>query len=160
MAKFDLKKATVKFVDGSGTPKELEIKVADGQLTWNAKRPREYITNRGVLSEVRDGTQVPIDVSFDLTWEFLRASTGATVTPEDVLKNRGEASNWVTSAADTCEPFAIDIVITYVPNCGGVQNETITISDFRYEKLVQNFKDAKITVSGRANVTKAVAVRS
>ena len=59
--------------------------------------------------------------------DALKASTGDPPTPEDVLKKRGGASNWVSSSSDNCEPYAINIEISYDPPCTGEEDEIITI---------------------------------
>jgi len=161
MAKVDLKNATIKIKDGtSPTPNELEIKIGDGVLEYTERRTIEYELDRGVLDEVSEGDEVPVDVSIDFIWEFLRASVGDPPTVEDALKQRGEASSWVSSDADTCRPYAVDIEITVDPPCGAIQNEVILLSDFRYEELGHNIREAQVSVRGRCNVKEATVTRS
>lgn len=158
MAQFDLKKATVKFKDGAAA--ELTIKVAEGSLSYSEKKNFRYIRDRGALSTVVEGDQEPVDVKLDIIWEFLKQGSGEAVTPEDFLKKRGGAAGYTSSDADTCAPYAIDIEIAYVPACAPTQNETITLSDFRFETLDHDMKQGMLSVSGKANVTEATVVRS
>lgn len=163
----DLKDATLKLRDGSTpTANEIEIKIGEGNLTYSENRNIEYTLDRGNLDEVREGDQVPMDVSFDLVWEFIKgdaSSGGAPPSVEDALKNLGNAASWVSTDADTCRPFALDIIIEYVPSCGaGAQadQEIITLPDFRYETLDHDLRAGTISCSGRCNATQASVVRS
>ncbi len=141
-------------------PHELEIKIGEGTLTYDEKRKMEYILDRGRLSTVRLGDEEPIDVKFDFIWEFLTAIDDSHIpTIEDVLKKRGEAANWATSAADVCEPYALDVVILYTPDCTGIDPEQITLSDFRWESLAHDFKQGSVAVTGKCNNLVATASR-
>lgn len=163
----DLKDATLKMVDGTTpTANEIEIKIGEGNLTYSENRNIEYTLDRGLLDEVREGDEVPMDVSFDLVWEFIKGDTssgGAPPTVEDVLKNIGNAASWISSDSDVCRPFAIDVVIEHVPSCGvggNVDQEIITLTDFRYETLDHDLRAGTISVSGRCNAVSASIVRS
>ena len=158
MAQFDLKKATVKFKDGAAA--ELTIKVAEGSLSYSEKKNFRYVKDRGALSTVVEGDEEPVDIRIDIIWEFLKQGSGEAVTPEDFLKKRGGAAAYTSSDADTCAPYAIDIEVTYAPNCSPTQNETITLSDFRWESIDHDFKGGMLSVSGKANVKEATVVRS
>ena len=158
-AQIDLKRATIKLKDGGA--EELTVKIGEGNLTYSEARNIEYTLDRGTLDEVREGDEVPIDVSLDFVWEYLKGSTGSgTPTVEDVLKNTGEASDWVSTDADTCRPYAVDIEITYQPSpatCGDM--EIILLSDFRYESLDHDLRAGTVATTGKCNVTKATITR-
>jgi hypothetical protein len=140
--------------------RSLEIKVGEGNLTYDEKRNMEYKKDRGKLDTVRAGDEEPIDVRLDIQWEWLSAG-GSDVfpTPEEVLKNEGLASTWLSSATDPCEPYAIDIVIDYDPDCSGVDGERITLSDYRWESLNHDLKAGTLATSGKCNVTRATKER-
>lgn len=157
MAQIDLKNATIKFKDGGS--EELEVKVGEGNLTFTEKVNRIYTKDRGILNDVRDGDEEPVEVSLDIIWEFLKADSGDPPSPIDVLKNRGQASAWVSTDADACRPFAVDIEILYEPPCGGENNEKIVLNDFRYEQLQYDLRNASVAVSGKCNVTEATVTR-
>ena len=163
MGQIDLKQATVKIVDGTTpTPNELTVKIGEGNITWTETQEREYTLDRGNLDTVRDGDDTPVDMSMDATWEWLRSKAGdPDVTIEEALKQVGAASAWVSSAADACEPYAVDLVITYRPTCTAVEThfEVITIPDFRWESIEHDTAAGTLAVTGRANVTQAVPVR-
>jgi hypothetical protein len=160
-AQIDLKNATIKIKDGSTPANELTVKIGEGNLTYTEARNMEYTLDRGVLDEVREGDQIPVDVSFDFVWEYLKGQTGSgTPTVEDALKNRGEASDWVSTDSDQCRPYAVDIEVTYAPTpvvCGDM--EIILLSDFRYESLDHDLRAGTVAASGRCNITDATVTR-
>jgi hypothetical protein len=164
----DLKNTAIKLLDGTTpTALELEIKIGEGNVTWDETRNVEYILDRGRIDEVRLGDEVPMDINFDFIWEFLSGDTssaGALPTVEDVLKNRGNASTWISSDPDTCRPFAIDIVLENIPPCGTggspAEQEIITLPDFRYTSLSHDLRAATVAVTGQSNATEATSVRS
>ena len=138
----------------------LEVKIGEGSMNYNEVKPRDYILNRGLLDSVRDGDETPVDVSFDFVWEFLTAVTDAGIpTIEDALKQRGEASEWVTTSDDPCEPYCVDLEVHYDPACGGDNTEKIVLQYFRYESLDHNLGDSQISCSGKCNVTEATVTR-
>lgn len=141
-------------------PHQLEITIGDGNLTYDEKRTIKYIRDRGNLDTVREDMDEPIDVSLDATWEFLRSPTGDPPTIEDALKNRGQAAGWISSSSDLCEPYAVDVVIMYMPPCSGEEDEIITLPDFRWESFSHDLKQGTLAVKGKCNAKEAIVVRS
>lgn len=139
----------------------LKIKVGDGTITWSEKKPREYKKDRGKLDQVRNADEEPIDVTLNLMYEELTASAGSPPTPEDVLKQRGAAANWIsTETDDPCAPFAINIRLVHTPpNCTAVEKERVILPNFRYEQLDHNPKDGMISCQGKCNATEALVTR-
>lgn len=168
MAQFDLKRASVKIKDGTGTPNTITVKVGEGTLTYSEKRNIEYQRNRGLLDTCREGDEEPVEVKLDYTWEYVRTGTVtgySDVTVEDAIKNINGASAWLSSdTVDPCAPYAVNIVIEYIPLCSGTSvsgtKETITLSNFRWESVEHNAKEGTCSISGKCNITKATAVRS
>lgn len=163
----DLKDVTIKLIDGTTpTANELEIKIGEGNLTYSESRNIEYILDRGRLDEVREGDEIPMDITFEFVWEFIKGSSdsaGSPPTIEDVLKNIGNAATWISTDSDVCRPFAIDVVLEHVPNCGAggnVDQEIITLPDFRYESLDHDLRAGQVSVTGRSNAVSASIVRS
>lgn len=139
----------------------LEVKLGEGSLNYTERREIEYRLNRGVIDEVREGNQVPVEVSMDFNWEYITATDDGAPTIEDALKNTGGASHWVSSDSDQCRPYAVDIYIEYEPSCGNQSdiNEIILLSDFRWEELAHNGQEGTISCTGRCNITTATAIR-
>jgi hypothetical protein len=160
-AQIDLKQTTLKIKDGTTpTPNEVEIKIGEGNFTFTEARNIEYTLDRGLLDEVREGDQIPMDVSFDFVWEYISgpAGSGELPTIHDILTQEGNAASWISSdLSDPCAPFALDLEIDYSPVCTGFtgDKEIITIADFRWEQMDFDLRNATVAVSGRANVTRA-----
>jgi hypothetical protein len=140
-------------------PHRLQIRIGEGNVQWTEKRPVVYTKDRGILDTVRLGDEEPMEVKLDFTWVFLKASSGQAATIEDALKKRGGAADWVTSSADTCEPYAVDIVIEYTPPCTTEEMEIYTLQDFRYEDLGHDLKQGQVSVTGKCNVKEPNIVR-
>ena len=165
-ATIDLKQTTVTFSDGTGTPVTLGLVLGEGNVTYTEAKTMEYRLNRGNLNTVREGDQVPVDVSFDMEWEYYYGGdhSGATGTPIDFLKKVGPYAANVSSDTDSCNPYSVDLVIVYAPTCSGsgltYTDETITLADFRYEQLTFDLSAGTISCTGKCNTTAAVGVRS
>ena len=160
MAIIDLKKTTLSIKDGGSN--SIEINIGEGNLTYSERRTMEYKLNKGDLDTVREGDQQPMEVRFDFQWEFITATTatGAVPTVEEVLKATGLAAAWVTSSADACEPYAVDIEVAYDPACSPTENETITLPDFRYETLEHDLRAGQIACTGQCNAVVATIARA
>ena len=142
-------------------PNQLTLHIGEGDLTWTEHRNIIYQLDRGLLYFTRLGDQVPTDVSFEFIWDFLTSNVEGNEPPtmKEALTQKGACSGWLSSASDKCQPYAVNIVINYVPPCPGVDREIITIQDFRYEELDHSTKDAKISTKGKANVQEVTSVR-
>jgi hypothetical protein len=141
-------------------PCEVEIKVGDGDVTYTENSEYNYDLDRGDLDTVREGDQVPIDVSFDIVYEHITTGTSETISPMDALKRKGSAADWVSSATDKCEPYSVDVEVIHTPPCGTSQTETTIFPDFRSESREVSFSDSVISISGRCNATEPIVTRS
>jgi len=141
-------------------PQQVEIKLGDGDLSWTKNRDFEYLLDRGDLDSVREGDQQPLDVNIDAVYEHITTGTSEVITPYDALNKVGGAAAWVSSAADACEPYAVDVEVAHAAPCGSSQDETTLLADFRYESFDVSLRDAAIVVSGRCNTVSPVITRS
>lgn len=141
-------------------PQRVAIKIGDGNLTWTRNKEYNYELDRGNLDTVREGDQIPMDVTIDFTYEHIRTGTGEVITPDDALNQEGGAAEWVSSAADACEPYAVDILIDHATPCGSAEDELTTLPDYRYESLNHDLDAATISSSGRCNAVSPTVVRS
>lgn len=139
----------------------LRIKVGEGNITWSEKKPREFKLDRGELDQVRNADEVPMDVSVQLMYEELTASSGDPPTPEDALKQRGEAATWVSAnTEDPCAPYSINIRFDHTPpNCTAVDIERVILPMFYYESLDHDPKAGTISCQGKCNATEATVTR-
>lgn len=158
MALIDLKNCVVKIKDGTGTPLEITLKIAEGTLEYTETRNIEYVKDRGKLDDVVLGDEEPMDVSLDVKWDFLKGD--GTATPEDALKQRNDASSWVSTDPDTCAPYCVDIEITHTPICTSTKDEVITLEEFRYETLQHDLNGATLSVQGKCNKVEATLARN
>lgn len=157
MAVIDMKNCKFYFEDGGSN--RLELKTGDGTVSYSEKKNREYLMEKGAIDSVRNGDQVPMDVSFQLRWTFLKSNTTGVPSPEDVLKQRGEAAAWETSSADDCEPYCVDLVAVHRPVCTSEVIERVELLYFRYETLDHDFKAGNISCSGKCNAQEATISR-
>lgn len=163
MPVIDLKKCTLKIKDGtSTTPQEISVKIGQGNLTYTVARNIEYLLDRGVLSSVREGDQIPCAVKFEFEWNYITSKTGDTApSVEDVLRRAGTATSWVSSDSDACNPYAVDLEFIFAPtptSCG--DKETITFADFRFETLEHDAKAGQVSCSGKCNIVAPTAVKT
>ena len=146
-AQIDLKKATVKIKDRNGL--NITVTIGEGNLTYTERRNIDYTLDRGILDEVREGDEVPVEVSMDATWEYIDTDES----PEKAMK--GGIASWISSDTDACRPFAVDIEVVYEPDCDSGSNETILLEDFRYEQIDHDLRGGTFSFSGRRNVVSA-----
>lgn len=160
-ARISLKEAYLKLKDGGSV--EMLVKIGDGNMTYSEKKNIEYMLDRGNLDDVREGEDVPIDVSFDFTWDYIvgQGTSGGAGSVEDFLKHQNAYASNVSSDTDACRPFAVDLEFIYMPEpytCG--DKETIALDDFRYEALDHDVSNASISCSGRCNAKMATSTRA
>ena len=157
---FDLKNAYVSLVDGtSGTANSLLIKIGEGTLTWSEKVNRKFFLDRGIIDEVRNEDQVPMEVHIEAVWQYLKADTGQPVTIEDVLKQRGTASTWVSTNPDACQPYCVDVHVYYEVACATIKDESIVLPQFYYESINHDAKAGHLSLSGKCNATQSTSTR-
>jgi len=143
LAQIDLKFATLTISDASSTP--VELKVGEGNLTYSESRTIDYTLDRGLLDEVREGDQVPVDVSFDVVWSDMKGGDA-----KSIIKGEG---SYVSTDPDACRPYACDIVITYTPSPSGCGTpSTVTLPDFRWEKCDSDLRAGTLSFTGKCNV--------
>jgi hypothetical protein len=140
-------------------PNQVEITIGEGDLKYTEADQYKYDLDRGELDTVRRGDDQPMEVTTNFTFDQVASGTGEAITPIEALKGTGAASEWVTSSADLCEPYAVDIVVNDVRPCGGAASSTYTFPDFRSEKRDYDIKNATIAVSGKCNALEPTIVR-
>lgn len=141
-----------------GKINSMTVKIGEGNLTFSEKRNMEYILDRGRLDDVREGDQVPMDVSMQFVWDYIKGN-GTVPSVRDALQQSGAASTWRSSDIDTCRPYAVNIQVFYSPNCTGNDLEKIALEDFRWEEFSPDLRNGQISVSGKCNQTKATITR-
>lgn len=141
----------------------IQVKVGEGTINWDEKRPMEYKKDRGKLDLVRLADEEPMDVNFTLSYTELTAANPMTdpPTPEDVLKRRGAAATWLSAnVADPCSPYCVNIRLDWQPpGCTGFKTERVILPQYYYESLNHDPKAGTITTSGKCNSTQAQVTR-
>lgn len=148
MAQIDIKECKLYIKDGGSN--EVEVKIGEGNVTWTEAQPREYKLNRGRLqgATIRNADEVPIDVRFEFVYEYYtNTSTG---TLADALKRTGGCSTWESTDDDPCQPYCVDLVFVYNPDCESGDSEEITFNNFRWEELSADIRAGTISCSGKA----------
>lgn len=158
-AVIDTKNVTMR-IRGGGVGQVIDIKLGAGNLTYDEKRNMEYLLDRGLLDTVREGDEVPVDVSLNAQWETLTSESDGTPTVEDVLKRRGEAAAWDSVSADPCEPYAVDVELINVLPCSTEDPEKIVLPDFRYESASHDMRGGTIAFTGKCNAKEAIVTRT
>lgn len=138
----------------------LEIKIGEGDISWTEAREFIYDLDRDKLDTVRQGADQPVSAEISFTYEWIKSESGQPMSPVEALKGIGPASQWVSSSADLCEPYAVNIRVRHCPPCGGSQDEDVVFPRFRWESLDFSLADASISVSGQCNVTEVQVVRA
>lgn len=141
-------------------PQLLEIKIGEGDLSWSENREFIYDLDRDRLDTVRQGPDQPVEVDLNFTFDYVTTQSGQALTPIDALKSIGEADEWVSSSADACEPYAVDLYVVHCVPCGTDHSQDFLLADFRWESLDYSVADAAISVSGRCNVTEITTTRA
>ena len=155
---------------GTGTPAQadvitflpivIDVTIGEGNLTWTEAKEYEYLLDRGDLDTVKEGDEQPLEISLEFVYEHVLTGTGEVVTPVDAVKGIGGASEWVSSATDLCEPYAIDLEILHCVPCGTDEDELIVFPDFRWESLEYDLSAATISTSGKCNASDPTITRS
>jgi len=140
-------------------PQRLSIRIGDGDVTWTESREMIYDLDRDLLDSVREGQEQPVEIELNFVFEEVTATSGQPVSPVDALKRIGEATEWVSSSADLCQPYAVDLFVIHCVPCGTDQDQDFLFQDFRWESLDYSIQDAAIAVSGRCNVANITTTR-
>lgn len=162
--KRNLKASVMTFSDGTGTPNTITIKMDDGNFTHQTGYNNEYILDRGNLDTVREGDDIPLQVTCVGRFTEITSSTGLDESPYEFATQSGAASTHLSTGA-ACEPYAFDIILTTTrPGCDDatdeVEIETETYSDFRPDTIDVDNQAGTITFTGRCNVVLPTSART
>lgn len=160
----DLKNVEVKIKDNVAA--FVVIKFGEGNFTYTRAKTYETKLDKGLIDTVVLGDEVPMDISFGGTWDYVRGD-GVDVTVTDALYQENTASSW-TSTADgvsgqECAPYCTDLELVNTPTCtSGIANpiETNTFVQFRADSVDYDVGAGTLSVSGKSNSTKPTSVRS
>ena len=141
-------------------PQRLVFKIGEGDFNWSEANEYIYDRDRGILDDVREGDDQPMSIDTAFTFEYYTATTGNPPTPSDALKGSGEASEWVSSASDQCQPYAIDLVLLHCVPCGTDEDQEFLFPDFRADEKGYAIGDGSVSLTGQCNATEPTVIRS
>lgn len=156
MKVISLKNCTVKITDGTAvTPKEVELELDGGVLTFTETQSFVYKKDRGNIVAVLDDDESPMEVSFNLVWGKV-ISAGSEYTARDIIRND---SGTFESVDDPCEAYAVNISIEpsteFTTATGCSLAERIILPGFSHTSLVYDAKERSISASGQCSTSKA-----
>lgn len=153
--------------DGAGTPKVLQFKIEEGNLTFSESRPGVVVKHRGGLDHWSKGEEVECSVSWTIKFtEWGSKSTAAlstsdsTCSPRDFLMGTYAG---LTSTSGRTDVFTTTLVFSISnPVTTGDEAEALTFTQFKCESLAfSEAADANtIAVSGRALLVVPTSARS
>ena len=99
-----------------------------GELAWAETNPVVNVTDRGTLSHMRPGPQVPVAGRFTARFqEFVTAGPGD-ASPYEALTRTGRAAGWASTNTDNGDVYAVTLAFTIANPQAGGSDETITFA--------------------------------
>jgi len=131
----------LKIQDGTaGTPNEITVLYADGNLKWDITRNVQQIMDRGSLSELKKGQDAPVTGSFAKKYDQVIArDTDANPSVYEAITGSGAASHWV-STSNYCGVYTCRLIFEIYDECKG-ETETITFEKCHFNKV--GFEEAE-----------------
>lgn len=124
---------TLKIQDGTETPNEITVLYADGNLKWSETHEIKTILDRGSLSELKRGNDVPVSGSFSKKYDKIIArDTDAAPSVYEAVFGKGRAASWV-STSDYCGVYTCRLIWEIYDECLG-ETETITFEKCSFTK--------------------------
>jgi hypothetical protein len=132
----NLRDGKVIIQDGSPSPKQLEIPIAEGDLAFTQKSPSFVVLNRGRIDSRKQGDETPLDVSFTGKFEQWSGNYGSTgLSPVDVMDGTQKAidAGWIST--DPCGPWAIDVLFQMQNPCNKAEFEQLTFRKVHFDEI-------------------------
>ena len=152
----NLRDGTIRILDGSTPPKVCEVVCDDGNLKFTITGPQaKEILDRGVLSHLRPGDEVPLDWSFGVKFRDFISQRAGTVSPYEVLLHVGAADAWVSTNDDGGGVFTLDLEFLIATPTDGERGQAVVIR--KCYNIKSEFAEAgendTLAFSGKAFVT-------
>ena len=140
---------------------KITVLMGPGNLTYSERDSFTYEAEAGLIASgyVIPNDEEPMEVRIDAVWEQLKADSGATVQIRDALTQSGEAAAWVTTGADGCEPYAVDIEIEHVPPCTTQPKEYTLFPEFRANDKAGDVRGATFQVTGQCKAAEPIITK-
>ena len=132
---------TLKIQDGtSGTPNEITVLYADGNLKFDVTEEVKQIFDRGSLAELKKGNDVPVTGSFSKKYDQIIArDTDAAPSVFEAVTGTGKAASWV-STSTFCGLYTCRLIFEIYDACKG-ETEKITFEKCHFGK--KSFEEAE-----------------
>lgn len=140
-------------------PRKIEMKVGEGNIEHTKNKDPQIDTDRGILDGARAGTEQAMEVSFSYVYDWLKSSSGDPITVDEALEQEGDASDWISAAADPCEPYQVTIKVIDKPPCGSEEAEVILYKYFMPRTINASVEAAAVSVTGVCVATKPTKYR-
>jgi len=148
---------TLKIIDGAGSPASVTVSFINGDLSitepgYEGKEPI-MVYDRGAITQVIDGNDVPIDWSFSA--KLVTITDSSTPTIRDAFKKAGGAAAWTSTSAKG--KHTLDLEWTLTAKSDG-SDEVITINDCFAESIevAEGDEFDTVSVSGKSISTAVV----
>jgi hypothetical protein len=130
-------------------PQRILARIDDGaDFSYTESYDPQIDTERGALSNAREGTEQPMQVSTAFVFDWMRASTGGDITFYEALNRLGDAADWVTAADDPCEPYCVDLFLFDRPECGSEEAEVFFFRQFYKQSVSPGLSSASVGLEG------------
>lgn len=153
--------------DGTGTPKVLQFKIEEGNLSFSESRPGQLVKHRGGLDHWSKGEEVETSLSWTIKFvewgsksSAALSTTDSTCSPRDFLMGTFAG---MTSTSGRTDVFTTTIVFSISnPMSSGDEAETLTFAQFKCESIAfsEGAECNSLAVSGRALVIAPTSARS
>lgn len=160
-------KVVRKLADGIVTLRDnvaemLELILEEGDLAWDYTHNIVNVLDRGTLSHMREGDQVPVTFTFTLKYVELVHPVGEVApTPYECFTRTGNAAAWVSTNPDGGDVYTIDIQFDLKNPSPVGQDERLLFARAAHTSIA--FKEGgdydTLVVSGQAFITRPAATR-
>ena len=151
----NLRDGSIKIFDGSTPPERVDVACDEGNFTYT-EHPKEAkeISDRGGLSHLREGDEVPVDWSFGVKFREFLSQGSNPITPHEAMMRRGAAAAWVTTNDDGGDVATIDLELTIAtPTSGEVPQSVLLKKCYNIqEEFAEGDEYNTLAFSGKAFV--------
>lgn len=131
----NMRDGILKIQDGTnGTPNEITVLYADGDLKWTITRNVQQIMDRGSLGQLKKGNDEPVTGSFTKKYDQVIArSSDANPSVYEAITGSGSAASWA-STSNYCGVYTCRLIFEIYDSCRG-ETEKITFEKCHFGKI-------------------------
>jgi len=113
----------------SGAANSITLACEEGDLRFAESNAVINVLDRGDLSHMRQGDEVPVTLSWTLKFIELISSDTGIPTAYEAIKNIQAASGWTSTNTDGGDVFTLDMVFTISTPTATEKDEIITFAN-------------------------------